>query len=194
MNCVLTELLYHNIKSQPLLEMPWYTVGWHLFSLQSEHTGHSQPTCNQVNPSVLILFWTTLPSPFYAAIFTAICFFLCEPWPCLYQWCPQSCVISKSCRCFLTFCTLLKPFHEICPTSIGTSYTAPFLTKFVLGITKFWVHHGRMLSSQRTQPPRENGNLSYRACNAIHKLILIMKYGSKKSKENIIQGCWNVMA
>lgn len=72
---------------------------------------------------------------------------------------------------------ITETVNEIRPTSICTSHTASFLRRFVLGITRFWVHHGKMFSSQRTQPPKENGKLNYRSYNTIHKLILIKKYG-----------------
>jgi len=42
-----------------------------------------------------------------------------------------------------------------------------------------------MLSTQRTQPSRENRNLNCRVCNAMHKLILIMNIVQKiKRKHN----------
>lgn len=78
--------------------------------------------------------------------------------------------------------------ETIHPTFICTSHAAPFLRKLVLWITRLWVHRGKVLSSQRIQPWRKNRSLNYRACNAIHKLTLIMKHGSKKSKENMVQG------
>lgn len=52
------------ILSQPLLEIPQYTVGWHLFSPQSYHTGNSQPTCKQAKNSSSSLVLSKLAIPF----------------------------------------------------------------------------------------------------------------------------------